>query len=214
MAYTASQAQDEISFATPVQVTPLEEQFVVVTPQMHKPAIPVVEFSAYTNAQHNVTLSWTAQSLNAPTTFAILRSSNGKSFTSWRTVRGADGINQMVEFLEIDDKPLAKTAWYRLLQINGKGDTTFSEVRIVKTDTRNSPELNVYAFNENGGEGEHDVLVVLHDSRGEMHFSRAYFKLENGEPSSISLHQEFAPGTYVITAASKDELVGSTFKIK
>jgi hypothetical protein len=203
-----------MALAGTIKVTPYDETIGVKTPQAVVKTAQVIDFTAYTNAQHNVTVMWTAELIDPSSTFAILRSSNGKTFTSWRMVSGTQGTQQRIEFLEIDDKPLAKTAWYRLLYINGKGDTTYSEIRVVKTDTRNSTTLEVYPFKETSEPDEHDVLVVMHDTKGEMHFSRAYYKTENGEIKYISLHQELPKGAYVITASSNDELVGSSFDMR
>jgi hypothetical protein len=172
------------------------------------------DFNVSYNAQNSVTITWTAVPKTTTTSYTILRSSNGKSFNTWRTVQ-TSGASGQQSYLEVDQKPLAKTAYYRLVQNDDKGESAYSEIRLVKpVDDDKKTMLEVYPYTEDNAENAGDVLIVMQDNKGETFYSRAYYKLENGNVSGISLHQELPAGTYVITASSKDDLIGNTFVIK
>ncbi|MFI5204896.1 MAG: hypothetical protein ACHQF2_10405 [Flavobacteriales bacterium] len=213
---TYSQAENSRDLA---MATALDMETDFVSPEVILNRYSAVDFNASVNAKKSVTITWTAMPAKAVAQFTILRSANGKSFSAWRTVQGTGSSSQQLRYLEIDEKPLPKATYYRLVQIEADGDSAYSEVRVVRTNiTKKNSELEVYPYpaeaDSGNTENNNDVLVVMQDSKGEMFYSRGYFKLEKGAISGISLHQALPAGTYVITASSKDELIGKTLDIK
>jgi hypothetical protein len=181
-------------------------------------AARVIDFSAYANAQRAVTLTWTAESMASVNGFIIMRSTNGKTFDALRTVQSTNVSGQRTDYVETDMAPVKNASYYKLVQITPDGDSVFSETRVVRAETfENAHKLEVYPYpaeGEDANASSLDVLVVLNDVNGNTFYSRGYVTMENGVAKGISLHQALPVGKYVITAASKDGLMGNTLEIK
>lgn len=175
------------------------------------------DFSVAYNTQHSVTITWTAAPKTSTDRYTIMRSSNGKTFTAWRTVESEGEAGKLLSYLEVDEKPLSKTTYYRLMHTDKNGETAYSEIRAIKPN-ENAKESALEVFPYPGDDSvptnANDVLVVLQDAKGETFYSRAYVTVEDGNATGISLHQALPAGTYVITASSNDGLIGNTFNIK
>jgi len=177
----------------------------------------VVDFNAVPNVQHSVTISWTTTPQVSAEVFTIMRSADGHSFTSWRTLQGPGQTSQMLEYLEVDQEPMNKVTFYRLMQVSANGDTLMSEIRVVRSANLNKqPELAVLPYTVRPAEDENtvetknsnEVLLVLQDSNGGVMFAKAIVLLKNDEVSSVVLRELPGKGKYMIAASSREGLEG------
>jgi hypothetical protein len=219
VAFLPVSAQNDLLFAMDAKNdVELDEDF--ASPEIILNKFSPIDFNVAVNGQQDVTITWTVKSTPITSKYTILRSTNGKKFSEWRIVEGANSAGQQIEYLEIDNSPSSKNTYYRIMKTDVNGSVYYSEIRLIKADELSpSKSLAVYSYpaesdSANQSLNTNDVLLVLQDTHGEMHYSRAYYIVDNGEIIAVSLHQKFANGIYTITASSKDELVGNTLTIK
>jgi len=107
-------------------------------------SLPIVLQSFMGSAQRDrVDLKWiTASELNNDY-FTILRSATGNDFEEIARIKGNGTTNQMNTYLFEDEGPATGRNYYRLIQTDFDGKTTFSEVIIVSFSGENS-SVNIF----------------------------------------------------------------------
>jgi hypothetical protein len=146
---------------------------------------------------HTTVLNWsTAVELNNDY-FEIQRSTDGINFTTIGTKKGNGNSNSINEYEFIDAAPVNGINYYRLVQHDFNGKTSYSNV--IKVDIENtsnfsvSPNPSVSSFNVkflNLSGGEFTVMDVL----GRVLLNRT---IEAGT-ESIVIGSEFTKGVYVL----------------
>ena len=118
-------------------------------------------FAQYLAWQQEVALSWTMPAGQPYSYFLVQRSTDGKEFKSIDTVRtGADSVNGHY-YNAVDAQPLQGNDYYRIAQVSGTGQTTYSASREV---TVPSPPATVRRFSISPNPAAGMLNVDLEDS--------------------------------------------------
>lgn len=89
--------------------------------------VELIRFSA-TAQGHEVQLVWATATEHNNTGFAVERSTDGLRFDAIAEVVGAGNSMQVVEYNALDRSPVNGTGYYRLLQTDFDGTTSYSDV--------------------------------------------------------------------------------------
>ncbi|NEU07537.1 T9SS type A sorting domain-containing protein [Flavihumibacter sp. R14] len=95
-------------------------------------------------------LNWVTKRESNNDRFEIERSSDGKTFTSIGQVKGAMNSQILLSYSYLDKQPLTGTNYYRLKQIDIKGDFEYSETLMINYDInkpqnfKNAMQIEVY----------------------------------------------------------------------
>jgi hypothetical protein len=218
----SSVAGDQVTFANYPFASNANDGFYTIGTLSFSSTLPIelISFDAYlTNG--TVALEWqTASELNNDY-FTIERSSNGVDFEPIMNVDGAGNSNHIINYFETDYSPLAGTSYYRLRQVDFDGTETFSEMKTIKTYDVLATEMNLYPNPTDGAfhivlanSGEEEVLVVLRDISGKEFYSKVIITSTNNQIEAIDLIGQLAPGTYIVTASSRNELYSQKLIVK
>jgi hypothetical protein len=116
-----------ISFSTGVAYT--DPICVAVAP----PTLPIELLSFTASVQNsNVELNWITASENNNDYFTIERAADGINFTSISTLNGAGNSAEMISYSAVDDRPFAGVSYYRLVQTDYDGKTSYSNIEAVE----------------------------------------------------------------------------------
>lgn len=106
-------------------------------------ALPITLVSFEANEQHgNVELSWVTSSEIDNSHFRLERSKNGIDFDALTTVEGMVNSNERTEYAYLDIDPYTGVNFYRLVDVDLRGNESVSEVISIELD-----ETNVLGFN-------------------------------------------------------------------
>jgi hypothetical protein len=187
--------------------------------------IELLSFEAIANSNH-VDLKWSTASETNNSHFIVERSSNGKSWKEVVKVNGAGNSSQLLEYFEVDQKPLKGISYYRLKQVDFNGAYTYSRIVPVYfiASTSGSEGIVVYpnpVYREqkniniqlNEFEGK-EVLVVLRDLNGKEFYSKLMITESNNQIIGIPIDNTLAKGVYLITATSENKLYSKKVIVK
>ncbi|WP_420386032.1 T9SS type A sorting domain-containing protein [Roseivirga sp.] len=106
-------------------------------------ALPITLVSFEANEQHgNVELSWVTSSEIDNSHFRLERSKNGIDFDALTTVEGMVNSNERTDYAYLDIDPHKGVNFYRLVDVDLRGNESVSEVISIELD-----ETNVLGFN-------------------------------------------------------------------
>ena len=174
--------------------------------------IELIDFTVEQKAA-SVELKWrTASELNNAQ-FVIERSSDAVNFDALLSVPGAGNSNVVLEYMELDQNPLAGISYYRLKQIDFNGDFTYSPIKPVNFSASNGLLLNSWNLSEGTlnldiSTTEKIVTIVVYDVSGRT-IKKSDF---NGSDNSFQIGLPYlSPGIYMVSISDgKDYL---NFKI-
>jgi hypothetical protein len=166
--------------------------------------VEMVSFDAIPQKE-NVKLEWITSSEVNNDYFNVQRSSDGVDFISILRVEGAGTSSSMHSYQQFDSSPLRGINYYRIMQTDFDGKTSFSEVRTVNFK-QITPVLiypNPVAGNfiniSTGDESTYVERISLYDLAGKLIMSD---KLNNNEfkaaATLIDLKNNLAEGTYML----------------
>jgi len=176
-------------------------------------------------AQKCVQLTWTSSPLTKSNQFIIEKSTDKNTWETIATIFGSPHINRSTEFLHNDYQLVDNTSYYRLKQIDQKGNELFSNifpVKYVKTKD-NIAGINLYPFASESNTNPHiayeeifekEILLVIRDNKGYEFYSKALLNLENEAIVVTPVEKEIPSGEYLITATSENQLYSQNIKVK
>lgn len=167
----------------------------------------------YFTAEHDgndVILRWATASERDNDHFTIERSRNGQDFAPILRVEGAGNSDAELEYQERDRWPLEGTGFYRLRQTDTDGNSSVSDVVMVRMPDGDLSQANVL---RNG-----DEFLFVHDfppgSRIEVLdlFGRAVWNgiADDGPFSTLPMNAS-APGTYVARISDGERSASAPF---
>jgi hypothetical protein len=176
--------------------------------------IELIDFTVEQKAT-SVELKWrTASELNNAQ-FVIERSSNAVNFDALLSVPGAGNSNVVLEYMELDQNPLAGISYYRLKQIDFNGDFTYSPIKPVNFSASNRLLLNSWSLSEGTlnldiSTTEKAVTVVVYDISGRT-IKKSDF---NGSDNSLQIGLPYlSHGIYMVSISDgKDYLNFKVFR--
>lgn len=175
----------------------------------------LADFTVYSKTDH-IKITWVTHGRSKTSSFVIQRSRNGKKFEVLSSLADPGDQPETMEFFEIDNSPLPGWSYYRLVELDQKGDSAFSGVAPVffgldriKRGEVISAKNPLEDVNKEKLSDFHDeqVLLVLRDAEGtEFYVNKKLFV--KGGRLNVMAGKDVPQGIYVVTAASNDILVG------
>lgn len=177
------------------------------------------EFQAvYSNGK--VILSWVGVPDCCSEYYVIERSKNGVDFTEVIRVDGPKDICPYTEYFETDNQPFAGSSFYRLRMVTKQGSANYSAPVPVNlsfnakkglfttTDSNKKVKMQLKGFKNQ------EVLVVLMDLKGNVVMSKVQVMKDKDQLIAIDTEGKLAPGEYIVTASSKNEIFTQTVTVK
>ncbi|WP_304065245.1 FG-GAP-like repeat-containing protein [Pedobacter glucosidilyticus] len=170
--------------------------------------VSLISYQAKLQTNGTVQLNWlTAQETNN-SYFEILKSTDGKNFSSIAKVTGAGNSTQQTQYDYTDTRPASGSNYYQLIQYDDNGKQTDLGVRAVNV-TFGSKELTVYpnpAISLINLSFEADVYQKLEviDLTGKILMSQTIDKQENSISLDIS---KLGSGIYNIRLSGEGKLI-------
>lgn len=165
----------------------------------------LISFEAVQKAD-KVELFWDIKSKLQHAYFTLERSKNGFNFEKIATIDAGGNTNNLIQYIETDNRPLKGKAYYRLKLTDIKNKSTYSNVIIVnskKNTISSSKPATKIDFKKLG---DAPILVVLRDDNGKEHYSKVQVKAEDSNIVGTDHENRLTPGTYLIKATSQNAL--------
>lgn len=184
-----------------------------------KSFVDLITFEAIKNGS-NVEVFWSIKSTSNNKIFTLERSKNGVNFETVSVIDAANTTTDVIQYIETDFKPYEGISYYRIKLTDSYNDHYYSHVVMVNnTDNKNkitiypNPYTGDFKLNLKGVENR-EVLVVLRDMDGKEYYSKVLIGLESSEIVGIDLEKKLSPGTYIITATSKNILYSQKLVVR
>ncbi len=98
--------------------------------------VNMVSFSAV-DAQQKIKLNWQTASETNNEFFTIERSTNQNQWVELKKVKGAGTSTDLHNYETYDESPVSGTSYYRIKQTDFNGNTSYSEIRSVRYESKN-----------------------------------------------------------------------------
>jgi len=176
--------------------------------------IELLSFDAKLNDKV-VDLSWsTATEINNDY-FTIERSSDAINFDKVLDKPGAGNSNQIIQYIDVDRKPLPEVSYYRLKQTDFDGQFSYSDIVAVKNildknaisiypNPLGTEKLNIYL---QGVLDNEYLRIVILDGLGRQMYARGIITettVNNG--MLISINKKLSKGSYIVRVISSNNL--------
>lgn len=177
--------------------------------------IELLSFSASKSAQH-VDIAWsTATEINNDH-FTIEKSIDGQTWSAIATVKGAGSSERVNQYASIDASPVNGTQYYRLVQTDYNGASSYSDIVVINFQKESSinavstypnPTHNVVNVTLNANEQPESIHVVILNAMGQKVLELDQFaatftldmsELENGVYSMEIYQNETVTQTKII----------------
>lgn len=176
-----------------------------------KSFVDLLNFEAIKSGS-KVEVFWSVKSISNNKYFTLERSKNGVNFETVSNIDAANSTTDIIQYIETDFKPLEGISYYRIKLTDSYNTSSYSQVVMVN-NPRDKNNMTIYP-NPSTGDFKislksienREVLVVLRDLEGKEYYSKVLIELENSEIIGIDLEKKLSPGTYIITATSKNIL--------
>jgi surface protein len=130
--------------------------------------IELSEFTAYRTSNH-VDILWSTSSEINNDFFEIQRSVDNESWESIQVVAGAGNSNYLIDYIAIDENPLAGLSYYRIKQVDFDGRMSYTQSVSVNFKMQNEDKLIIYPnpssdivqFNSTSNQNQIDVFSQL-----------------------------------------------------
>ncbi|MEX2597344.1 MAG: hypothetical protein WEC59_10490 [Salibacteraceae bacterium] len=175
----------------------------------------ISDFTVYGKKDH-VKITWITTERKNVRAYNIERSRDGKKFTVLRTVESSGEKPSALEYFELDNEPLPGWSYYRLAIVDQREKHEYSGIAPVffgldrikkgqyiaaRNPTKDEIPVDLNRFHDE------QVLLVLRDAGGMEYYVNQKLNVKGGR-LNIMAGKEVPQGIYVITASSKDELIG------
>lgn len=175
--------------------------------------VEFTEFNAVMS-EGQVLLNWTTASEINNDYFRVERSGNGIDFETVMQVDAAGSSTAMINYYEIDPRPLPGVSYYRIRQVDFNGQSSVTNTVPVSAYFDSGRSMLVYPnpcsvedlrVALNGMQGE-EVLLVLRDQQGRDVAAKLQLVPDNNQIVAFDPSRRLAPGTYLVVASAKNEL--------
>jgi hypothetical protein len=183
--------------------------------------IELIDFNAIMN-EDRVEISWTTASEINNDYFIVEKSEDGFDWEFVIETQGSGNSNLIINYFEIDNKPLRGLSYYRLTQVDFDGkQETFNVIPVENVEGI----MNIYPNPVNKGEcinlsfeslhkNKQEILVVLRDIRGNEAYSIIKFVDCDNGLVVIDIPHNLTSGTYLVVATSENLLYSKRIIIK
>lgn len=185
--------------------------------------IELISFQAEPNGS-KVDLKWTTASERNNDYFTIEKTTDGQNFEFVSQVDGAGNSSTVLNYTTVDLYPYPGTSYYRLKQTDFNGDHTYYDLVEVKFISSGVFDISIYPNPVSSSENvniviqhslNEEVLVVVTDVTGKDSYSKVIITGETGETvSGLDIENRLAPGVYLITATSKQNIYSKKLIIR
>jgi len=103
-----------------------------------------LNFEAKSINNHNVSLNWQTTLEVDNDYFTVERSIDGEEWEVALTIEGAGNSSQLLDYASLDEAPHYGVSYYRIKQTNFNGSSVYSDVKSVKTETKNEARVSLY----------------------------------------------------------------------
>ncbi len=173
--------------------------------------IELLEFNAVASGSI-VLLDWVTASEKNNDYFTVERTSDGITFTTVATQKGAGNSYGILHYEAADNEPLSGTSYYRLKQMDFDGDYSFSKLVPVNF-TKEHQELSFSLYPNPSSaevymllhavENDQNIEVNVYDISGKVVYSKIKWIQKNtADFFSIDFSEKLAPGIYTVSANS------------
>lgn len=184
-----------------------------------KSFVDFLNFEAIKNGS-KVEIFWSVKSTSKNKKFTLEKSKNGVNFETVSVIDAANTTNDVIQYIETDFKPFEGISYYRIKLTDSYNTHNYSHVVMVNNTDKNNkitiypnPSTGDFKLNLKGIENR-EVLVVLRDLEGKEYYSKVLIGLESSEIVGIDLEKKLSPGTYIITATSKNILYSQKLVVR
>ncbi|MCB9232698.1 MAG: T9SS type A sorting domain-containing protein [Bacteroidia bacterium] len=131
-------------------------------------------FDAEVGADGRVIAQWQTRSETNNDFFTLEKSRDGKSFDLVEMVPGAGNSFNVNTYTSVDENPIPGVSFYRLMQTDYDGNTSYSKVISVSTSASDSPEILIYpnpassSLNISYSGASSNSYFALYDVKGKM----------------------------------------------
>jgi len=172
-----------------------------------------------------VNLNWSTASETNNAYFTLERSKDGEMWAEIGRVNGAGNSNTQIDYMDVDYNPLRGVSYYRLKQTDFNGDYSYSNIEVIKngeatndvvqdiTPFPNPSDGNSFNL-EFTGFSDEELLVVVRDIQGKIHYSKVYLITDGKAVFAVSLENQLPAGTYFITASSDENMISKKIIVK
>lgn len=181
--------------------------------------VDFLNFEAIKNGS-KVEVFWSIKSTSTNKKFTLERSKNGVNFETVSVIDAANTTTDIIQYIETDFKPFEGISYYRIKLTDSYNTHNYSHVVMVNNTDKNNkitiypnPSTGDFKLNLKGIENR-EVLVVLRDLEGKEYYSKVLIGLESSEIVGIDLEKKLSPGTYIITATSKNILYSQKIVVR
>lgn len=164
--------------------------------------VELTDFQAH-KKNRSVLLSWETASEINNRGFHIEYSNNGKDFEGIGWVEGAGNSSKVQHYQFIDESPSAGTNYYRLLQVDFDGTSSYSDIKTVLL--KSNFDFDIYpnpsrglAYIECFTEETQDININVFSMNGQLVKSQTA-ALEKGRNTLSIPVQELVDGVYIIS---------------
>ena len=190
----------------------------------HSTPLPIglMDFSAKCD-NDKTTIKWKTATEDNNNYFTIERSSDGNHFTKLTTILGAGNSSSILNYLFMDNDPLAGTSYYRLSQTDYNGSSkSYAPVSSNCVDSESSFSIRVNGnpvtngkinLSVNGSKDE-NILFVLTDVLGREVYSKAIAHEDGNFIITIFPDTKLEAGIYFVTASSQGKLMSKKIIVK
>lgn len=165
-----------------------------------------------------VELTWSSDTENNNNFFVIEKSRDAMNFEALLTIKGFGNNSNIMSYFDVDYAPFEGISYYRLTQIDQKGNILSS--RLVSINNKISTSnlaMNQSAIYDNPaalmGSENREVLVVLRNEKGEESYSKVVIDEELHVLSSDAT-TKLDNGTYTVVASSDNRLYSQKLVVK
>ncbi|MBI4930081.1 MAG: T9SS type A sorting domain-containing protein [Bacteroidetes bacterium] len=162
-------------------------------------------------AGETVETSWVTASESNSDYFTLERSTDGQRYEAIGQIPAAGNSSEERNYRVNDESPVAGISYYRLMETDKNGRSTYSHVVSVNMENENS--INVYPNPASdyliitlSNSKEKESVVAIKDILGRVCYSQKVIPVSDNETIRINLDEKFSSGVYMVTALSAEKI--------
>ncbi len=157
-----------------------------------------------------IQVQWATASEKNNDFFTVEKSTDGVTFETITTVKGAGNSNDIRNYTATDRQATNGLSYYRIKQTDFDANITYSEV--VSLSTTSNGEMKISPNPGNSGEtmflsfpseAQEEVTIIVRNLQGQEYVSKTVADTESHELIAIST-DSLAPGMYMVIASSEN----------
>lgn len=163
---------------------------------------------------NRVDLTWSSNTELNNNFYVVEKSKDALNFESLTTIKSFGNHSNIISYFEVDFTPYEGISYYRLTQINEKGEVLSSRVLKVNTSKQPQPLYQNLALNTSSNIVENkEILVVLRNEKGEESFSKIKYDTNHNFIQTEDSNK-LNSGAYTIVASSDNNLFSQKLYVR